>query len=248
MWMNIDKDQKKIRHEYLLIVLVFFFQAEDGIRDYKVTGVQTCAVVLDTIEDYSALARVEHCRYLFGDLSHIGPRCFKFYRLILSLLAHVQHLVLGRHRQRLWTFCPALEGCDRGGRPPQLRWAAKISDGNCPSERGLFIQCETVLRQDLPIFLPLLYETDICQLSQISVNIVHMSLCEPGEFFRCFPAINQPVDTEPLRSPGEDEATPTDEFLEVHTRKLQNLLVLLAVFDQKTGFFPRLPRAGDTSG
>src|SRR5256885_7100445 len=25
-------------------VIVFFFQAEDGIRDYKVTGVQTCAL------------------------------------------------------------------------------------------------------------------------------------------------------------------------------------------------------------
>src|SRR2546426_12697220 len=25
-------------------VFVFFFQAEDGIRDYKVTGVQTCAL------------------------------------------------------------------------------------------------------------------------------------------------------------------------------------------------------------
>src|SRR5256885_6215081 len=29
--------------------LVFFFQAEDGIRDYKVTGVQTCALpICDT--------------------------------------------------------------------------------------------------------------------------------------------------------------------------------------------------------
>src|SRR5256885_5556569 len=27
-----------------LCYLVFFFQAEDGIRDYKVTGVQTCAL------------------------------------------------------------------------------------------------------------------------------------------------------------------------------------------------------------
>src|SRR3989454_8435249 len=26
------------------IVVFFFFQAEDGIRDYKVTGVQTCAL------------------------------------------------------------------------------------------------------------------------------------------------------------------------------------------------------------
>src|SRR5256885_6691293 len=27
-----------------LVVCCFFFQAEDGIRDYKVTGVQTCAL------------------------------------------------------------------------------------------------------------------------------------------------------------------------------------------------------------
>src|SRR5256885_6989221 len=26
------------------VCLIFFFQAEDGIRDYKVTGVQTCAL------------------------------------------------------------------------------------------------------------------------------------------------------------------------------------------------------------
>src|SRR5205807_5611186 len=34
---------------------VFFFQAEDGIRDYKVTGVQTCA--LPILADYSGLDR-----------------------------------------------------------------------------------------------------------------------------------------------------------------------------------------------
>src|SRR5215467_13337895 len=28
----------------VFFVYVFFFQAEDGIRDYKVTGVQTCAL------------------------------------------------------------------------------------------------------------------------------------------------------------------------------------------------------------
>src|SRR5256885_5796056 len=28
--------------------LIFFFQAEDGIRDYKVTGVQTCALPIFT--------------------------------------------------------------------------------------------------------------------------------------------------------------------------------------------------------
>src|SRR2546426_1757405 len=29
---------------FIDILMVFFFQAEDGIRDYKVTGVQTCAL------------------------------------------------------------------------------------------------------------------------------------------------------------------------------------------------------------
>src|SRR5256885_13332175 len=33
-----------IRGELASIVFFFFFQAEDGIRDYKVTGVQTCAL------------------------------------------------------------------------------------------------------------------------------------------------------------------------------------------------------------
>src|SRR5205807_6178591 len=29
---------------FVLVLFFFFFQAEDGIRDYKVTGVQTCAL------------------------------------------------------------------------------------------------------------------------------------------------------------------------------------------------------------
>src|SRR5205807_3945454 len=37
----------------------FFFQAEDGIRDYKVTGVQTCAL---PILISSARARIASCR------------------------------------------------------------------------------------------------------------------------------------------------------------------------------------------
>src|SRR5205807_7846840 len=32
------------------ITYSFFFQAEDGIRDYKVTGVQTCALPISTSE------------------------------------------------------------------------------------------------------------------------------------------------------------------------------------------------------
>src|SRR5256885_5153405 len=32
------------RREVVAVAVCFFFQAEDGIRDYKVTGVQTCAL------------------------------------------------------------------------------------------------------------------------------------------------------------------------------------------------------------
>src|SRR3989454_4076295 len=39
-------------------LLVFFFQAEDGIRDYKVTGVQTCALPIFMRADGSEKRRV----------------------------------------------------------------------------------------------------------------------------------------------------------------------------------------------
>src|SRR5690606_39495409 len=32
------------KYNYLLFFFFFFFQAEDGIRDFHVTGVQTCAL------------------------------------------------------------------------------------------------------------------------------------------------------------------------------------------------------------
>src|SRR5688500_20250987 len=41
--------------------IVFFFQAEDGIRDYKVTGVQTCALPISQV-DLAAHPRKAHHR------------------------------------------------------------------------------------------------------------------------------------------------------------------------------------------
>src|SRR5688500_20316792 len=32
-----------------MLLMLFFFQAEDGIRDYKVTGVQTCALPISNL-------------------------------------------------------------------------------------------------------------------------------------------------------------------------------------------------------
>src|SRR5256885_11811292 len=42
----------------LCCLFFFFFQAEDGIRDYKVTGVQTCA--LPILQQRSAFRRPKH--------------------------------------------------------------------------------------------------------------------------------------------------------------------------------------------
>ena len=41
---DLDDTRLLMKRIRLLFVVFFFFQAEDGIRDYKVTGVQTCAL------------------------------------------------------------------------------------------------------------------------------------------------------------------------------------------------------------
>src|SRR5437867_6973175 len=41
----------------LLVLFIFFFQAEDGIRDRTVTGVQTCALPISSASQRPAVAR-----------------------------------------------------------------------------------------------------------------------------------------------------------------------------------------------
>src|SRR3989454_1355621 len=49
------------------IFCFFFFQAEDGIRDYKVTGVQTCALpIFDEVSDQAGITRPTHDVLSFG--------------------------------------------------------------------------------------------------------------------------------------------------------------------------------------
>src|SRR5256885_4951424 len=38
-----------VRYDCFFFCFFFFFQAEDGIRDYKVTGVQTCALPISLV-------------------------------------------------------------------------------------------------------------------------------------------------------------------------------------------------------
>src|SRR5256885_7102962 len=44
----------------------FFFQAEDGIRDYKVTGVQTCALPISEKSRRDELEATERRKLAFG--------------------------------------------------------------------------------------------------------------------------------------------------------------------------------------
>src|SRR2546426_12138768 len=50
----------------LVLFFFFFFQAEDGIRDYKVTGVQTCSLVV-------AITAVDGAPVSFASLLSVVP-------------------------------------------------------------------------------------------------------------------------------------------------------------------------------
>src|SRR5205807_5712818 len=58
-------------------VNVFFFQAEDGIRDYKVTGVQTCALPIS-----ERGARLTHQLLAFSRKQRLAPTPLDLNRLV----------------------------------------------------------------------------------------------------------------------------------------------------------------------
>src|SRR2546422_3389617 len=60
-----------IRHSFDLFIS-FFFQAEDGIRDVAVTGVQTCALPIYFI--YESMTQPQ--AYVYKDYEYVGPPKF----------------------------------------------------------------------------------------------------------------------------------------------------------------------------
>src|SRR6266511_6451380 len=51
-----------------MLAVFFFFQAEDGIRDFHVTGVQTCALpIYDRLDGHVLLAADDHQREVEAD-------------------------------------------------------------------------------------------------------------------------------------------------------------------------------------
>src|SRR5207244_6152036 len=69
----------------LYCLVVFFFQAEDGIRDDLVTGVQTCALPI-----YGAVAVLHHARARRGGDEHHRRRDIEKSSLISTGAAHIE--------------------------------------------------------------------------------------------------------------------------------------------------------------
>src|SRR5256885_5590645 len=79
------------------LTLFFFFQAEDGIRDYKVTGVQTCALpILKGLRMFGAIGEGV-ARRNFGNWRHTRSgenrrlRKFRSGKRILWVVAGKSH-------------------------------------------------------------------------------------------------------------------------------------------------------------
>src|SRR5947209_13456677 len=51
---------------YVFLFLFFFFQAEDGIRDIGVTGVQTCALPICSRCEFDSTRGDQPCRDTYG--------------------------------------------------------------------------------------------------------------------------------------------------------------------------------------
>src|SRR5690348_17917520 len=90
--------------------MFFFFQAEDGIRDGRVTGVQTCALPISHFllerrgrGEHLAAGRIDHLR--------IDVRVRAMHREAYRALASDAHARLGRSEER------------RVGKECRSRWA-----------------------------------------------------------------------------------------------------------------------------
>src|SRR5688500_20394931 len=94
--------------------MLFFFQAEDGIRDYKVTGVQTCALPISATAPASAAAPSSSVRRTARQASHSASR---------SAVHHVAPRGTASSRseeRRVGRECSSRRGALRGNRKQRL--------------------------------------------------------------------------------------------------------------------------------
>src|SRR5256885_11244060 len=70
-----------------VVLFIFFFQAEDGIRDYKVTGVQTCALPICAVGSMQRL--LETCIRYANERKQGGQSIGKF-QLVASKIVDMK--------------------------------------------------------------------------------------------------------------------------------------------------------------
>src|SRR6266446_10116967 len=66
------------------LLFFFFFQAEDGIRDYKVTGVQTCALPISTLTGAGRTER--HALAVHGEAVWVEADPVRVEQIVVNLL------------------------------------------------------------------------------------------------------------------------------------------------------------------
>src|SRR5256885_7788471 len=76
--------------EVRVMLLCFFFQAEDGIRDYKVTGVQTCALPILEADDKLIEEYLEGKTVTADELAGVLPKAFALGRLVPMVFTSVK--------------------------------------------------------------------------------------------------------------------------------------------------------------
>src|SRR2546430_13149856 len=62
LWLKCNLESMGVGDQYCVCGIFFFFQAEDGIRDLTVTGVQTCALPISALKKEYVLftAHMDH--------------------------------------------------------------------------------------------------------------------------------------------------------------------------------------------
>src|SRR5256885_12671081 len=90
------------------MLFVFFFQAEDGIRDYKVTGVQTCALpILFKVSNKSLLGNELHgdSGGVVGAIEVIGVSLtiLRFFGKFLNCMTRSEERRVGKECRSRWS-------------------------------------------------------------------------------------------------------------------------------------------------
>src|SRR5690606_8929841 len=99
--------------------LFFFFQAEDGIRDFHVTGVQTCALPISWSSSAST-NRYFTRRFVAGAFRQSGTLvCL---RAAITVCADTCHASSGPHRPLLRYDCSTASSTSRAFTPSLTRW------------------------------------------------------------------------------------------------------------------------------